>query len=84
MHRLYDSYTTDWDYSLLELAEEISFGATTRPIALPEQNEHVEDETPALVTGWGNTQVRTMQCFSRFLFQIYRYIYCFSNILLED
>lgn len=48
--------TIDYDFSLLELATNITFDSTKQPIKLPRQNKQYADDTPALVTGWGNTQ----------------------------
>uniref|UniRef100_A0A182QTY3 trypsin n=1 Tax=Anopheles farauti TaxID=69004 RepID=A0A182QTY3_9DIPT len=55
-HPSYDDDTTDYDYALLELESEISFSDKVQPIALPEQDEPVEDDTMTTVSGWGNTQ----------------------------
>lgn len=41
---------------MLELATDITFDSTMQPIKLPGQNKQYPDDTPALVTGWGNTQ----------------------------
>ncbi|XP_055596184.1 trypsin 5G1-like [Uranotaenia lowii] len=55
-HPKYDSMTTDYDFTLLELAEEIKFTESYKAIELPEQDEPVEDGSMCLVSGWGNTQ----------------------------
>ncbi|KFB42848.1 trypsin [Anopheles sinensis] len=55
-HPNYDSATTDFDFALLELEGELSFSEVVQPIALPEQDEPVEDGTLTTVSGWGNTQ----------------------------
>ncbi|XP_058125599.1 trypsin-3-like isoform X1 [Anopheles coustani] len=55
-HPNYDSETTDFDFALLELEGELSFSDVVQPVALPEQDEPVEDGTLTIVSGWGNTQ----------------------------
>ncbi|XP_053672127.1 trypsin-1-like isoform X2 [Anopheles nili] len=55
-HPSYDASTIDFDYSLLELESELSFSEEVTPVALPEQDEAVEDGTMTTVSGWGNTQ----------------------------
>uniref|UniRef100_A0A182J896 trypsin n=1 Tax=Anopheles atroparvus TaxID=41427 RepID=A0A182J896_ANOAO len=55
-HPRYSSATIDYDFSLLELEGEVSFGELVQPVALPEQDEAVEDGTLTTVSGWGNTQ----------------------------
>lgn len=56
-HAKYDSWVIDYDFALLELEEELELGAGAKPVALPEQDEAVEDGAQAVVSGWGNTQV---------------------------
>ncbi|XP_050078335.1 trypsin-7-like [Anopheles maculipalpis] len=58
-HPRYDSSTIDYDYSLLELEEELTFSDVVQPITLPEQDEAVMDGTMTIVSGWGNTQSAT-------------------------
>jgi trypsin len=55
-HEKYNGNNIDFDFSLLELAEEVVFDETRRTIALPKQDEPVEDGTLCEVSGWGNTQ----------------------------
>ncbi|XP_052899024.1 trypsin-1-like [Anopheles moucheti] len=55
-HPSYDGSTTDFDYSLLELKDELTFSDEVQPVALPEQDEAVKDGTMTTVSGWGNTQ----------------------------
>uniref|UniRef100_A0A3F2YXL9 trypsin n=1 Tax=Anopheles funestus TaxID=62324 RepID=A0A3F2YXL9_ANOFN len=55
-HPNYDDNTIDYDYSLLELESELTFSDLVQPVALPEQDEAVEDGTMTTVSGWGNTQ----------------------------
>lgn len=45
----------DYDYSLLELEESVEFNKKAKPIALPNSEEIVSDNTTCLVTGWGTT-----------------------------
>lgn len=40
----------------MRLEESLEFSPKIQAIALPEQDEVVEDDTLCLVTGWGNTQ----------------------------
>ena len=55
-HPDFDITIVDYDFSLLELAENFTFDSTMQPIGIPEQNQEYPDNTHALVTGWGNTQ----------------------------
>ncbi|KAG4068393.1 hypothetical protein HA402_007913 [Bradysia odoriphaga] len=55
-HPDFNFYNIDYDFSLLELATSLTFDSTIQPIGLPEQDQEYPDDTPALVTGWGNTQ----------------------------
>lgn len=55
-HEDFDYNTIDFDFSLLLLDEKFEFSETIQPIALPKQDEPVEDGTMSLVSGWGNTQ----------------------------
>lgn len=54
-HEKFDPYTIDFDYSILELENPISFDKTKQPVMLPKQDEDVKDGTNAVVSGWGNT-----------------------------
>ncbi|XP_065077902.1 trypsin-1-like [Ochlerotatus camptorhynchus] len=54
-HPLYDPNIIDYDFSLLELKEEMSFDSTRAPIELPEQDEEVGDGALCRVSGWGDT-----------------------------
>ncbi|XP_050078327.1 trypsin-1-like [Anopheles maculipalpis] len=55
-HPNYRQNTTDYDYSLLELEDAVTFSNVIQPITLPNQDETVLDGTMAIVSGWGNTQ----------------------------
>jgi trypsin len=55
-HEKYDPQTIDFDFTLLELAEELEFDDLKQKVALPEQDEPVKDGTLCEVTGWGDTQ----------------------------
>lgn len=48
-------WSIDFDFSLLELWTKIEFNANVQPIALPEEQDRVTDNTMCLVTGWGTT-----------------------------
>ncbi|EDS31647.1 trypsin 1 [Culex quinquefasciatus] len=55
-HPQYDGSIIDYDFSLLELAEELELDDSHTTIALPEQDEPVTDGAICRVSGWGNTQ----------------------------
>lgn len=55
-HAQFSFNTIDFDFSLLELETNITFDSTMQPIKLPEQNQEYPDNTPSIVSGWGNTQ----------------------------
>lgn len=55
-HQNFSFYTIDYDFSLLELATNLTFDSTMRPIRLPKQDRQFPDDTPCIVSGWGNTQ----------------------------
>lgn len=55
-HANFNFYTIDYDFSLIELASNLTFDSTIQPIRLPKQNQQYPDDTPSIVTGWGNTQ----------------------------
>lgn len=55
-NKKFNNRNVDYDYSLLELDEPLTFDETTQPIALPDFGEDVADGSMCLVTGWGNTQ----------------------------
>ncbi|GAB0097755.1 Trypsin-1 [Sergentomyia squamirostris] len=56
VHPEYDPRTIDYDFSILELEEELTFNDACQPLKLPEQNQEVEEGSQLLVSGWGNTQ----------------------------
>lgn len=55
-HLSYNPSIIDYDYSVLELEEEIPFDDTKQPIELPEYEEALEEGIMLDVSGWGNTQ----------------------------
>lgn len=55
-HANFSFDTHDYDFSLLELATNMTFDNTMQPIRLPKQDKQFPDDTPSIVTGWGNTQ----------------------------
>lgn len=55
-HEQFDYFTIDYDFSLLRLVKSIKFNELISAVALPEQDEAVDDETLCIVSGWGNTQ----------------------------
>ncbi|XP_019524966.3 trypsin 3A1 [Aedes albopictus] len=54
-HPLYDPNTVDYDFSLLELREDMPFDSTRAPIPLPEQDESLAEGALCRVSGWGDT-----------------------------
>lgn len=55
-HEDFSYYNIDYDFSLLELAKNLTYGSRVQSIGLPEQDQEYPDDTQAFVTGWGNTQ----------------------------
>ncbi|XP_053694647.1 trypsin 3A1-like [Sabethes cyaneus] len=55
-HPQYNKETTDYDYSLLELAESIGYTRRIQKIALPETGEVLEDGSMCTISGWGDTR----------------------------
>lgn len=55
-HKGFSEQTVDYDFSLLELEEEIESNDKTKPIALIGKDQSVKDNTMCLMTGWGLTQ----------------------------
>lgn len=55
-HPDFDYWTIDYDFSVLELEEDLEFSDKIAPIELPQQDEEVIDGILCFVTGWGNTQ----------------------------
>lgn len=53
-HPNYSTRTTDYDISLLQLAETLSFTKKIQPIALPNADTEVADGTLCTTSGWGN------------------------------
>lgn len=53
---MFNQYSIDFDFSLLELEESIEFNENVQPIKLVSRDQKVIDDTMCLVTGWGNTQ----------------------------
>lgn len=52
-HKDYNSDTTDYDFSLIKLAEPLNFTDKIQPISLPDADIVIADDSLALVTGWG-------------------------------
>nr|AAT66249.1 trypsin precursor [Mayetiola destructor] len=55
-HKRYNSRNIDFDFSLLELEEAVSYTDSVQAVALPDFGELTADGTNCLVSGWGNTQ----------------------------
>lgn len=49
----YDSWTIDYDISVLELASPLTFGTAIAPVALPALNEPIVAGAVSQVSGWG-------------------------------
>ncbi|XP_058835106.1 trypsin-1-like [Topomyia yanbarensis] len=64
-HPEYDSGTIDYDFSLLQLEQDLLFNENNQAIELPEQDEELSDGALCRVSGWGNTQ--NVQESSRYL-----------------
>lgn len=54
-HPLFDSYSLDYDFSLLELRTVIVFNSAKAPISLPGINDVITDNSAVFVSGWGDT-----------------------------
>ncbi|XP_055838591.1 trypsin-1 [Episyrphus balteatus] len=55
-HEKFNYSSVDYDFSLLELSEEIEFDETMKAVSLPETEEAFMDGDMCRVSGWGNTQ----------------------------
>lgn len=55
-NEMFNSFSIDWDYSLLELEDSIEFNEKAQPITLVDADKQLSDNTRCMVTGWGNTQ----------------------------
>lgn len=55
-HELFNYFTIDYDFALLELEQPLVFSDKIQAIALPAHDEPVTDDTLCMVSGWGNTQ----------------------------
>lgn len=59
MHPYYNAWL-DFDYSLLQLATSIVFNQPTKaPIRLADEYEVIPDNSPVIVSGWGETLSKT-------------------------
>lgn len=56
IHERWSFRTIDFDYSLLELSEPVTFSEQVQPIELPSVDEVILDESACQVSGWGNTK----------------------------
>lgn len=54
-HPAYDNENLNYDFSLLELAENIGFGRSIQSVSLPEADEISDDGSMCTVSGWGDT-----------------------------
>ncbi|XP_055596186.1 trypsin-1-like [Uranotaenia lowii] len=55
-HHKYNSNTLDYDFTLLETAEKLSYSQSVKAIALPKQDEFVAAGSMCTTSGWGSTQ----------------------------
>lgn len=53
-HPKHNASIADFDFSLLELAEPLTFSDQIQPVPLPKANAKIRDGTNVLVSGWGN------------------------------
>lgn len=58
-NEMFNRYSIDYDFSLLELQDSIEFNENVQPIKLVDSDQKIIDNTMCLVTGWGNTQSAT-------------------------
>lgn len=54
MHENYDDETQDNDIALIQLSTPLRFSSSIQPIALPNDNQIVPDNSYCLVSGWGD------------------------------
>lgn len=60
IHQQYGEFFVDYDFGLLELAEELTFNERIQPVQLPNiDDDHIAMGTSVLVSGWGTTKNRT-------------------------
>lgn len=52
-HRYYNARTQDYDFSLLQLAQTLTYTNSIKPVTLPTASTRVADGTNSLVSGWG-------------------------------
>lgn len=55
-HPEYYAVKIDYDFALLELAEEVQFSERCSPAELPSSDDRMEEGTCLQVSGWGSTQ----------------------------
>lgn len=55
-HKLFDNELIDFDFSILELASDLTFSQSIKAVGLPTPDEGVVADTLCFVSGWGNTQ----------------------------
>uniref|UniRef100_A0A1L8DQH5 trypsin n=1 Tax=Nyssomyia neivai TaxID=330878 RepID=A0A1L8DQH5_9DIPT len=55
-HPKFNYNNIDYDFSLLELEESVTFTSERFPVRLPPKGDDVPDGALLLVSGWGNTQ----------------------------
>uniref|UniRef100_A0A1B0DQX3 trypsin n=1 Tax=Phlebotomus papatasi TaxID=29031 RepID=A0A1B0DQX3_PHLPP len=55
-HELYDPESIDYDFSIVELKDDIVFSYASRPIHLPRAGDDIENGAILTISGWGATK----------------------------
>ncbi|XP_031633643.1 trypsin-3-like [Contarinia nasturtii] len=58
-HEKFNMIFPDFDFTLLELAEPLTFSESIQPIALADADLKIEDGTMCLISGWGKSENST-------------------------
>lgn len=53
-------FRNDYDFSLLELDQSLSFNERIQPIALPDVDTKIADGTMCRVSGWGKNAIKKL------------------------
>lgn len=56
-HPKYSAGRFDFDFSLLELSEQLQFGDQIQPIALPKEDLKIPDGAMCEISGWGKNTI---------------------------
>lgn len=60
VHENYSRETQDYDIALIKLTIPLRFNSSMQPIALPNVNQTIADNTTCLVSGWGDRDKFTL------------------------